>query len=464
MHDPHSERMSGGETRAAGGLALVFAFRMLGMFMVLPVLATYGMDLAGASPALIGLAIGAYGLTQAFLQIPFGIISDRIGRRPVIYFGLIIFALGSVLAASADSIWGIIAGRILQGAGAISAAVMALLSDLTREQHRTKAMAMIGMTIGLSFAIAMVVGPILTSAFGLSGLFLATGAMALVGIFIVAFVVPKNTVTLQHRESGVARQALGPTLRHPDLLRLDLGIFVLHAMLMSSFVALPLALVTKAGLPKEEHWWVYLTALLISFFAMIPFIIYGEKKRQMKRVLIGAVAVLMLTELFFWEFGSTLRALVIGTVVFFIAFNLLEASLPSLISKVSPAGGKGTAMGVYSTSQFLGSAAGGILGGWLFQHGGLDVVFLGGAAMAAIWLAVAVTMREPPYVTSLRLPLSPEVLRDAGLVDRLKAVEGVTDAVVVAEEAAIYIKLDTKLLDRASLERMVNPSTQACEA
>ncbi|MBC3948869.1 MFS transporter [Pseudomonas folii] len=464
MHDPHSERMSGGETRAAGGLALVFAFRMLGMFMVLPVLATYGMDLAGASPALIGLAIGAYGLTQAFLQIPFGIISDRIGRRPVIYFGLIIFALGSVLAASADSIWGIIAGRILQGAGAISAAVMALLSDLTREQHRTKAMAMIGMTIGLSFAIAMVVGPILTSAFGLSGLFLATGAMALVGIFIVAFVVPKNTVTLQHRESGVARQALGPTLRHPDLLRLDLGIFVLHAMLMSSFVALPLALVTKAGLPKEEHWWVYLTALLISFFAMIPFIIYGEKKRQMKRVLIGAVAVLMLTELFFWEFGNTLRALVIGTVVFFVAFNLLEASLPSLISKVSPAGGKGTAMGVYSTSQFLGSAAGGILGGWLFQHGGLDVVFLGGAAMAAIWLAVAVTMREPPYVTSLRLPLSPEALRDAGLVDRLKAVEGVTDAVVVAEEAAIYIKLDTKLLDRASLERMVNPSTQACEA
>jgi MFS family permease len=464
MHDLHSERMSGGETRAAGGLALVFAFRMLGMFMVLPVLATYGMDLAGASPALIGLAIGAYGLTQAFLQIPFGVISDRIGRRPVIYFGLLIFALGSVLAASADSIWGVIAGRVLQGAGAISAAVMALLSDLTREQHRTKAMAMIGMTIGLSFAIAMVVGPILTSAFGLSGLFLATGAMALVGIVIVAFVVPKTTNTLQHRESGVARQALGPTLRHPDLLRLDLGIFVLHAMLMSSFLALPLALVTKAGLPKEEHWWVYLTALLISFFAMIPFIIYGEKRRQMKRVLIGAISVLMLTELFFWAFGDTLRALVIGTVVFFIGFNLLEASLPSLISKVSPAGGKGTAMGVYSTSQFLGSAAGGILGGWLFQHGGLDVVFLGGAAMAAIWLVVAVTMREPPYVTSLRLPLTPDALRDAGLADRLKAVEGVTDAVVVAEEAAIYIKLDTKLLDRASLERMVNPATDAREA
>jgi len=463
MHDPHSERMSGSETRAASGLALVFAFRMLGMFMVLPVLATYGMDLAGATPALIGLAIGAYGLTQAIFQIPFGVISDRIGRRPVIYLGLVVFAVGSVVAACSDSIWGVIAGRILQGAGAISAAVMALLSDLTREQHRTKAMAMIGMTIGLSFAVAMVVGPLLTRAFGLSGLFLATGAMALVGIVIVMFMVPRSTGTLQHRESGVARQALLPTLRHPDLLRLDLGIFVLHAMLMSSFIALPLALVEKAGLPKEQHWWVYLTALLISFFAMIPFIIYGEKKRKMKRVLLGAVATLMLTELFFWQFGDSLRALVIGTVVFFTAFNLLEASLPSLISKVSPAGGKGTAMGVYSTSQFLGSALGGILGGWLFQHGGLSVVFLGCAGLAALWLAFAVTMREPPYVTSLRLPLSPEALREAGLAERLKAVTGVTDAVIVAEESAIYIKLDTELLDRATLEQLVNPAP-TCEA
>ena len=463
MHDPQSERMSGSETRAASGLALVFAFRMLGMFMVLPVLATYGMDLAGATPALIGLAIGAYGLTQALFQIPFGIISDRIGRRPVIYLGLIVFALGSVLAAQSDSIWGVIAGRVLQGAGAISAAVMALLSDLTREQHRTKAMAMIGMTIGLSFAVAMVVGPLLTRAFGLSGLFLATGAMALLGIVIIRFMVPRSTDTLQHRESGVAKQALLPTLRHPDLLRLDLGIFVLHAMLMSSFIALPLALVEKAGLPKEQHWWVYLTALLISFFAMIPFIIYGEKKRKMKRVLLGAVSTLMLTELFFWQFGDSLRTLVIGTVVFFTAFNLLEASLPSLISKVSPAGGKGTAMGVYSTSQFLGSALGGILGGWMFQHGGLSVVFLGCAGLAALWLAFAVTMREPPYVTSLRLPLSPEALREAGLTERLKAVAGVTDAVVVAEEAAIYIKLDTELLDRATLEQLVNPAP-TCEA
>ncbi len=463
MHDTHSERMSGTETRAAGGLALVFAFRMLGMFMVLPVLATYGMDLAGATPALIGLAIGAYGLTQAVLQIPFGMISDRIGRRPVIYLGLLVFAIGSLLASQADSIWGVILGRVLQGAGAISAAVMALLSDLTREQHRTKAMAMIGMSIGLSFAVAMVVGPLLTSAFGLSGLFLATAVLAVVGVGIIAFVVPNAHSALTHRESGVARQALGPTLRHPDLLRLDLSIFVLHAILMASFIALPLAYV-GAGLPKEEHWWVYLTALLISFFAMVPFIIYGEKKRKMKRVLLGAVSVLLLVEVFFWQWADNLRGLVIGTVIFFTAFNLLEASLPSLVSKVSPAGGKGTAMGVYSTSQFLGAALGGILGGWLFQHGGLSVVFLGCAVLCVVWLISAVGMNEPPYVTSLRMPLTPEAMRDAGLAERLMAVPGVTDAVVVADEAAIYIKLDTKILDRTTLERLVNPASSACDA
>ena len=319
MHDSSSDRMSAAEGKAAGGLAMVFAFRMLGMFMVLPVLATYGQELAGSTPALIGLAIGAYGLTQALLQIPFGVLSDRIGRRPVIYAGLLIFAAGSVLAANADTIWGVIAGRVLQGAGAISAAVMALLSDLTREQHRTKAMALIGMSIGVSFALAMVTGPLVTRAFGLSGLFWITAGLALLGIVIVAGMVPKATAALQHRESGVARQALGGILRHRELLRLDLGIFILHAILMASFVALPLTLVEQAGLPRDEHWWVYLVAMLVGFFAMVPFIIYGEKKRQMKRVLVGAVALLLVCELYFWQLGHSLAALVIGAILFFMA-------------------------------------------------------------------------------------------------------------------------------------------------
>lgn len=454
MQDPYSERMSASETRAASGLALVFAFRMLGMFMVLPVLATYGMELEGATPTLIGLAIGAYGLTQAVLQIPFGMLSDRIGRLPVIYFGLLLFALGAVLAAMADSIWGVIAGRILQGAGAISAAVMALLSDLTREQHRTKAMAMIGMSIGLSFAVAMVVGPLLTKAFGLSGLFWVTAALALLGGVIVA-TLPRAAQALKHRETGLARQALGATLRHPDLLRLDFSILALHAVLMASFVALPLALVEEAALPKDEHWWVYLLALGTGFVAMIPFIIYGEKKRQMRRVLLSAVGVLLLCELYFWQFGQGLWALVVGMIIFFTAFNLLEASLPSLISKVAPAGGKGTAMGVYSTSQFLGAGVGGILGGWLYQMGGLGFVFVGCAGLVALWLLAVKGMREPPYVTSLRLPLSEAARRNPLLAEQLMTVTGVTDAVVLADEGAAYVKVDTRELDRAALDRLL---------
>lgn len=462
MSELYSEAMSGAETRATAGLALVFAFRMLGMFMVLPVLATYGQDLLGSTPALIGLAIGAYGLTQAILQIPAGVLSDRIGRRPVIYVGLLIFAAGSLLAAGADSIWGVIAGRVLQGAGAISAAVMALLSDLTREQHRTKAMAATGMSIGLSFAVAMVVGPLLTRAFGLSGLFFATAGMALLGMLIVALLVPASEGPLQHRETLVAKQALWPTLKNPDLLRLDFAIFALHAILMASFIALPLALVEQGGLAREHHWWVYLTALLIGFVGMLPFIIIAEKKRQMRRVLIGAVLVMLGCEVYFAFFGFGLTELIVGIVVFFTAFNLLEASLPSLVSKVAPAGGKGTAMGVYSTSQFFGSALGGILGGWLYQHFALLGVFGGCALMALLWLGFAVTMREPPYVTSLRVPLSEAALKEAGLAERIQAVPGVADAIMVVEEAAIYVKLDTQQLDRTSLQRLIENAPATC--
>lgn len=445
------ETMNQNERRAMSGLSLVFAFRMLGMFMVLPVLATYGQELSGATPLLIGVAIGAYGLTQAVLQIPFGALSDRFGRMPIIYFGLLMFAAGSAVAALATSIEMVIVGRILQGAGAISAAVMALLSDLTREQHRTKVMAGIGMSIGLSFVVAMVLGPLLTRFFGLSGLFWVTAAMALLGMLIMAVWIPKPDRQVHHMDAALNGAAFVEVLKNTQLLRLNLGIFSLHALLMASFMALPLALIEHGALARDEHWWVYLLAMGLGFVAMVPFIIYSEKKRRLKKVFLGAIGVVLLSQLYFWLLGTNLVLLVVGAVLFFAAFNLLEATLPSLISKLSPAGAKGTAMGIYSTSQFLGAAVGGVFGGWLFQQGGIAAVFVGCAVLAAIWLLFAVSMQEPPYVTSTRLSVA-GTQSTQDLLVQLRNQPGVMDVLHVAEEAAVYVKFDNKIIERTRLE------------
>lgn len=456
MHQ--ADRMTSSEQRAAGSLAAVFAFRMLGLFMVLPVLATYGGGLAGATPLLIGVAIGAYGLTQAFLQIPFGMLSDRIGRKPVIVAGLLLFACGGLVAAQADSMMGVIFGRVVQGAGAIAAAVMAMVADLTREQHRTKAMAMIGMSIGVSFAVAMVAGPVIAARAGLQGVFYTTVALALVGIALVIWVVPPVARAERHRDAGVIASSFWPSLRNPELLRLNYGIAILHAILMASFVAIPLALQERAGLPREEHWWVYFCALLISFFAMVPFIIFAERKRQVKGVVLGAVALLAVVQPMLWLSVDSLPWLVSAIVLFFIGFNLLEATLPSLLSKIAPAGGKGTAMGIYSTSQFIGAALGGVLGGAVFGGYGLGGVFACCGLLALSWLVIGVNMRQPAYVSSYRLPLPQELVRDEALLRRILAVPGVAEAVVVAEEAAAYVKVDTQVLDRDELDRAVAPA------
>lgn len=458
--DSRVDSMNDVERRAMSGLSLVFAFRMLGLFMVLPVLATYGPELASTSglpaPLLIGIAIGAYGLTQALLQIPFGMLSDRIGRLPVIYAGLLVFALGSALAAMAGSIEILIAGRVIQGAGAISAAVMALLSDLTREQHRTKVMAGIGMSIGLSFVVAMIAGPLITRWAGLPGLFWLTSVLALSGILLMAFWVPRPSQQLRHLDSGINRAVLAQVVADRQLLRLNLGIFVLHALLMASFTVLPLLLVEQGGLPRDEHWWVYVVAMVTGFVLMVPFITYSEKKRQLKKVFLAAIALVGLSQLYFWWLGTSLWWLVPGAILFFAAFNLLEATLPSLVSKIAPAGAKGTAMGIYSTSQFLGAAAGGFLGGGLYTLGGNATVFAGCALLAALWWIFAVTMQEPPYVTSTRLTVGSADGPDDELLTRLRNQPGVMDALYVAEDAAVYVRFDNKANQREQLQALLD--------
>jgi MFS family permease len=428
---------------------------MLGMFMVLPVLTTYGMKLSGASETLIGIAIGIYGLAQAVFQIPFGLLSDRVGRKPLIVFGLVIFCIGSIVAASTESIWGVIIGRALQGSGAIAAAVMALLSDLTREQNRTKAMAFIGISFGITFAIAMVLGPIITHAWGLHALFWAIAVLTIVGIIITVAVVPSPATHILNRESSMVKGSFGKVMGNPKLLKLNFGILCLHVLLMSSFVVLP-QVMEHAGFPPSEHWRVYLITMLTSFVAVIPVIIYAEKKRHMKQVFMGCVVVLLLAEVVLWAAGLHLWAVIAGIQLFFLAFNVMEAILPSLISKESPAGYKGTAMGLYSTSQFIGVAIGGSLGGYVYGHAGAGAVFLVCAAIAVVWLLVSSTMTEPPYVSSLRITLSELAVKDSALQARILAQPGVAEAVVVPEEFSAYVKVDTKQTNRKALEQLVS--------
>ncbi|MBK1701009.1 MFS transporter [Thiococcus pfennigii] len=382
------------ELRAAVGLAGIVALRTLGLFLIMPVFAIYAGELAGATPLGIGLAIGAYGLTQALLQIPFGVLSDRIGRKPMIYAGLVLFALGSVLAALAESIELVIIGRAIQGSGAIAAVVMALTADLTREAVRVRAMAGIGVSVGLTFAISLVLAPTLAHWIGLSGLFWLTGAFAVAGMLILALVVPDPQRSVVHGDLEPVPGQLWGVLRQPDLLRLDLSAFLLHMVMTSLFLVLPLALVA-AGLASAHHWQVYLPVVLVALASMVPLILFAERPGRAKPVLVGAVAALgaTLLGLLFWH--ASLFALGAWLVVLFTLFHLLEAILPSLVAKRVPAGVKGTAMGVYTMFQFSGVFAGGLFGGWLYQAHGQDGVLLACAVAALLWLAIVASLRGP---------------------------------------------------------------------
>jgi MFS family permease len=458
-HSPHDESMTPLEKRASAGLAGIFGLRMLGMFLILPVFAIYAHGLPGGdSHLMIGLALGAYGLTQALLQLPFGMASDRFGRKPVIYFGLALFAVGSLVAALADNLWWVIIGRAIQGAGAISAAVTALLADLTREEHRTKAMAMIGSTIGGMFALSMVLGPALYDSIGMPGMFALTGVLALAAMVVVARVIPDPPAGAFHFHSDaeVAPARLSDVLRDGQLLRLDFGIFALHAAQMAMFTVIPFALRETGNLPESQHWKVYLPVMLLAFAVMVPAIIIGEKKAKLKPIFTAAVALLLVTQILLTQFIGSFWGIAALLLTFFIAFNTLEASLPSLVSKIAPAQAKGTAMGVYNTSQSLGLFAGGVIGGWLAHHFGHFAVFVFGAALSAIWLALAATMRTPPAVRTKMYHL--EVMdsaRASALSQRLRAVTGVVEAVVIAEEGAAILKVNMAGWDEESVLNLI---------
>jgi len=383
--------MTAAELRAGASLAGVFGLRMLGLFFILPVFAVHAPHLTGGDDlTLVGIALGIYGLAQGCLQIPFGLASDRWGRKPVLYLGLAIFAAGSFLGIAAHDIWIAIAARTLQGAGAISSVAMALAADLTREQHRTKVMAMIGSTIGLMFALSLVGAPLLYQRIGMGGLFALTGVLCLVSMVVVRTRVPDPPVSpKKSREDGLRGGILDP-----ELLRLNVGIFVLHIVLYAMFVVVP-PMVVAAGLSLSEHWKLYLPVVLASFVLMLPAVLYADRRNRPKPVLLGSIALLCATEALLGFTTTAVAPLAALMLAFFVAFNVLEALLPSLVSRLAPAGTRGVAIGVYNTTQTLGVFFGGLIGGWVAERYGAAAVFTTCAVLCGVWLAAALGMRPP---------------------------------------------------------------------
>ncbi len=385
------------ERRATFSLASIYAFRMLGLFMILPIFSLYTAHLQYANATRIGLALGIYGLTQALLQIPFGMSSDRIGRKPVIILGLILFMLGSIIAATSHNIYGIILGRGIQGAGAIGSTLIALLADTTTEKNRLKAMSIIGMTIGFSFVAAMILGPILNNLVGLTGIFWFTALLALCGIIILVTLVPTPKSHLPDADIEPMLSQCKTILSNFELWRLNFGIFALHAMLMALFIVIPLMLIGM-GLSANKQWLIYVPVLMLACLFMLPLVIIAEAKQLLKPIFIAAVGLLVLTQLLLWYLHHNILTTSIILCAFFTAFTLLEACLPSLISKIAPPGGKGTAMGIYSSSQFLGIFFGGTCGGLIVHQFGADSLFLFTSLIGIVWLLLAIPMKQPLYL------------------------------------------------------------------
>ncbi len=430
------------EKRAAFSLSLVYALRMLGLFMILPVFSLYADQFGGTTPVLTGLAIGIYGLTQGIFQLPFGYMSDRFGRKKIIVIGLLIFFIGSIVAAEAESIYQVIAGRALQGMGAIAAAVMALAADLTREEVRLRIMAFIGMSIGASFMLSMVVGPVLAAEFGLAFLFWITAGLALAGIAVVIFVTPQPHSQKFHRETELSLADVGKILKNRELLKLDIGIFMLHLVLSATFVVFPLVLRDVLLITPALHWETYLPVFVLSVLGMVPLIIIAEKFKKSKAIFLVGIILIVLAELSF-AWGEGYSAIFAALVVFFTGFNVLEASLPAMVARIAPADMKGTAMGLFSSGQFLGAFSGGLLGGILHTNRSFTAIFLVLAGVALIWLLVAASMRMPKQLSSKIVSLKnmeDEAVED--FLEQASRIKGVHEVSVYREDQVAYLKVE----------------------
>ena len=441
----------------ACSISLLFAFRMLGLFMLIPVFTVYASELSGSTPKLMGAALGCYGLTQGILQMPFGFLSDRYGRKPMILLGLVLFALGSLLGAWTHTIGGMILARMLQGMGAIGSVLIALLADVTPDQDRTKAMAIIGVTIGISFGIAMVISPLIVAHTGLSGIFYLTAVFAVAGILMVIFVLP----TPQHLPKKITNPqraiAWKSALKDYQLQRLYAGIFCQHFMLTATFFAVPLLLNYQRQQGHfTETWQFYLPLMLISFLAMIPFILLSERKNMVKTFFLAA---LFLTVIAQWTLAVThanWQSLCAGLFCYFVAFNFLEANLPSLISKQADASFKGTAMGIYSSSQFLGLFAGGACSGICYTFSGATGIFIMNGAVAVAWFIYALQMKPNQYTYTLTLKYDPTNTAIKTIQQSLSDLNGVQEVVILPETASVLLRVYKEKYLNGSAETVLN--------
>ncbi len=451
--------MNSQERRHALYVACIFAFRMLGLFMVLPVLALYTKKIDGATPALIGVALGSYGLAQAILQIPFGMWSDKIGRKPVITLGLILFIAGSIIAALSHSIYGIIIGRTIQGCGAIGSTTLALMADITRPEKRTQAMAMIGMTIGTAFFIAMTIGPMINHWFHLSGIFWVTAIFASLGLVILWGALPTPKTHDVHQDIETVPARFKAALTNPDLVRLNIGILAQHATLTALFLAIPTILQHVIKLEPGHQAYFYLPIMIPAFFFMVPFIIIAEKKRKMKAVFVGMICTLLASVLLIQAGRDSAWAVGAALFVFFTAFSALEALLPSLVSKFSPPQNKGTAMGIYSSFQFLGIFLGGALGGMIMQHFQIQGLFSFITIMLIFWLLTARRMQHPPHLATKILDFN-SVAKPKWdkLLQQIKDMSGVAEVQIIENTGVAYLKVDNKIVQKDLIDSLVKQS------